>query len=67
MCQWALAQPGIARLQLWTTPDNGASQRVAERSGFTREGLLRSYGQRADGTRVDAVFFSLLPEDLAAR
>jgi hypothetical protein len=35
----------------------------AERSGFQREGVLRSYGE-VDGRRVDAVFFSLLPGDL---
>jgi ribosomal-protein-alanine N-acetyltransferase len=62
--RWALTQSGVARLQLWTVPDNVASQRVAERAGFQREGLLRSYGE-VDGRRVDAVFYSLLPSDLA--
>jgi [ribosomal protein S5]-alanine N-acetyltransferase len=63
LSRWALAQPGIARLQLWTVPENVASQRVAERSGFQREGVLRSYAE-VDGRRVDAVFYSLLPGDL---
>jgi RimJ/RimL family protein N-acetyltransferase len=40
-----------------------ASQRVAERSGFRREGVLRSY-HVVDGRREDAVFLSLLPADL---
>jgi RimJ/RimL family protein N-acetyltransferase len=66
LSEWALKQPGIARVQLWTTPANVVSARVAERAGFRREGVLRSYGERADGTRVDAVFFSLLPSDLGA-
>jgi hypothetical protein len=61
--RWALSQPGVVRLQLWTAPDNTASQRVAERSGFQREGILRSYHE-VDGRREDAVFFSLLPGDL---
>ncbi len=64
LSRWALAQPGIARLQLWTVPENTASQRVAERAGFRREGVLRSYGE-VEGRRVDAVFYSLLPSDLA--
>lgn len=55
----------IARLELWTSLENIDSQRVAERSGFKREGVLRSYGVRDDGSRVDAVFFSLLPGDLS--
>ena len=63
---WALRQPAIARLQLWTTPENSASLGVAERSGFTREGVLRSYAPAENGRRVDAVFFSLLPGDLSA-
>ena len=61
--RWALAQPGVARLQLWTVPENTASQRVAERAGFEREGVLRSYGE-VEGRRVDAVFYSRLPTDV---
>jgi RimJ/RimL family protein N-acetyltransferase len=60
--RWALSQPGVARLELATSPENTASQRVAERSGFQREGVLRSY-HVVDGRREDAVFFSLLPAD----
>ena len=63
LSRWALRQPGVERLQLWTVSDNVESQRVAERSGFQREGVLRSYGE-VEGRRVDAVFYSLLPSDL---
>jgi [ribosomal protein S5]-alanine N-acetyltransferase len=63
MSRWALSQPGVARLELSTSPENTASQRVAERSGFRREGILRSY-HVVDGRREDAVFFSLLPGEL---
>jgi [ribosomal protein S5]-alanine N-acetyltransferase len=64
--RWALSYPGIVRLELSTSPENAASQRVAERSGFRREGVLRSY-HLVDGRREDAVFFSLLPGDLDER
>jgi RimJ/RimL family protein N-acetyltransferase len=47
-----------------TAPDNEASQRVAEKAGFTREGLLRRYVE-IKGKRRDAVVFSLLPDELA--
>ena len=30
-------------MNLMTAPENVASQRVAERAGFTREGLLRAW------------------------
>jgi ribosomal-protein-alanine N-acetyltransferase len=61
--RWALQSLGWARVQLWIEPDNEWSLRVAETAGFTREGVLRSYGL-IEGRRCDAVFFSLLPTDL---
>jgi len=59
---WALRECGIKRLQLRADLHNVASQRVAERAGFTREGVLRSsrYSPRR-GRRVDFVLYSLLP------
>lgn len=41
MAAWALPAMGLGRLQLHTDLENVASQRVAERAGFTREGVLR--------------------------
>jgi RimJ/RimL family protein N-acetyltransferase len=61
---WALGSLGLERLELLTDPRNRASQRVAERAGYVREGTLRSY-QPFKGRRMDAVVFSLLPGDLA--
>jgi RimJ/RimL family protein N-acetyltransferase len=61
--RWAMTELGIERLFLTTAPDNVASQRVAERAGFRREGLLRSYLATPAGRR-DSVMFSLLPGDL---
>jgi [ribosomal protein S5]-alanine N-acetyltransferase len=60
---WALQKLGIMRLQLRTDPENVASQRVAERCGWMREGVLRSYNE-IYGRRRDAVVYSLLPSDL---
>jgi len=59
---WAFAELGIRRLNLMTAPENLASQRVAERAGFTREGLLRAWMPTREGRR-DSVMFSLLPGD----
>jgi RimJ/RimL family protein N-acetyltransferase len=63
--RWALRELGLARLSLFTEPSNERSQQVAERSGFLREGLLRSYAE-VGGTRVDNVVYSLLPTDLGS-
>lgn len=61
--RWALGPLGLERLELLADPRNRASQRVAERAGYVREGTLRSY-QPFKGRRMDAVMFSLLPADL---
>ena len=60
---WAFGELRVARLELTCGPDNLASQRVAERCGFTREGVLRSHVPFKGGRR-DSVVFSLLPGEL---
>lgn len=63
--RWALGQPGMERLQLRADERNRASRRVAEKAGFTEEGVLRSarYNPRLD-RRVDFVMYSLLRSEL---
>jgi [ribosomal protein S5]-alanine N-acetyltransferase len=63
VARWALGDLGLRRLALLTEPSNRQSRRVAERNGFQREGVLRSYTE-IDGRRVDYVSYSLLPGDL---
>jgi RimJ/RimL family protein N-acetyltransferase len=53
---WALGELGIPRLQLLAEPWNEASARTAERAGFVREGLLRSW-QEVGGERRDMVMY----------
>jgi len=66
VARWAFdAVPALARLQLRADLQNVASNRVAEKAGFTREGVLRA--QRFNvrmGKRVDFVMWSLLREEL---
>jgi RimJ/RimL family protein N-acetyltransferase len=61
--RWALEDLQLARLELTCGPDNRASQAVAERCGFVREGVLRSHVP-FKATRRDTVIFSLLPGEL---
>jgi RimJ/RimL family protein N-acetyltransferase len=63
LARWAFAELRLARLELTCGPDNQASQRVAERCGFVREGLLRSHIP-FKGARRDTVIYSLLPGEL---
>jgi RimJ/RimL family protein N-acetyltransferase len=62
MAAWAFDELGIHRLELTCGPDNDASQRVANRCGFVREGVLRSH-LPFKGQRRDTVIYSLLSSD----
>jgi RimJ/RimL family protein N-acetyltransferase len=62
LSRWAVTEGGVERLELLTHPENVASQRVAEKAGFVREGVLRSHAHFREGRR-DSVLFSLLPSD----
>jgi RimJ/RimL family protein N-acetyltransferase len=56
---------GAARVQLRAATDNAASRRVAEKAGFTFEGVLRSAHHSARlGRRVDWAMYSVLPGEL---
>ena len=65
LARWGLESLDLARIEFLAEEANVASQRVAERAGFTREGVLRSYFDNK-GTRPDYVMFSLLASDPAA-
>jgi RimJ/RimL family protein N-acetyltransferase len=63
--RWVLEHPGMERLQLRADQENTASRKVAEKAGFTQEGILRSarYNPRL-GRRIDFVMYSLLRREL---
>lgn len=60
---WALDDMGFERVELRIATDNAASLRVADRAGFTREGVARSAGY-VHGGRVDLVISSLIRADI---
>ena len=64
LCRYALDELQRERLDLMTDIGNVASQRVAAKVGFQREGVLRSYLRHPEGDRRDWVLFSLLPGEL---
>jgi RimJ/RimL family protein N-acetyltransferase len=59
---WAFAH-GAPRVHLYTDVRNEASQGVAERAGFHREGVVRSALDYRDGSRADAVLFGRVAGD----
>jgi RimJ/RimL family protein N-acetyltransferase len=64
VCDYGFGELGLGRLELVTDPDNLSSQRVAEKVGFHREGVLRAHVLHPDGRRRDSIMFSLLPGEL---
>ncbi|GII67154.1 hypothetical protein Skr01_72390 [Sphaerisporangium krabiense] len=64
LTEWMLTKGGLRRIELRANLDNAPSLRVAEKAGYTREGLLRGGGFEDDGPH-DLVVFGILARDLA--
>jgi RimJ/RimL family protein N-acetyltransferase len=58
-----ILEHGFQRIELRIAPGNTASRRVAEKAGFTYEGLLRNAGYVHSG-RVDLEVWSFVAADL---
>lgn len=63
MARFAFEQIGLHRVEILAAIPNVASQRVAEKTGAVREGVLRNR-LLIGGVSQDAVLFSLIPRDL---
>jgi RimJ/RimL family protein N-acetyltransferase len=59
LADFAFANTDLVRLEIVCAVGNSASQRVAERAGAQREGVLR-HRLRIHGQSVDAVMYSLV-------
>jgi len=58
---------GLERVDFKVASQNIRSQRAVEKIGGIREGALRRYSLRNDGTPTDTVFFSILREEWPER
>ena len=59
---WAFEELDLLRVEMTTTPDNAGVFALAERLGFTHEGVLRKRNVER-GQRVDVVWFGVLREE----
>jgi ribosomal-protein-serine acetyltransferase len=57
---------GLHRVTIRAAVQNLRSRAVAERLGFTQEGLIRGSGRVGDGTYVDLVIYGMLENDWPA-
>jgi ribosomal-protein-serine acetyltransferase len=62
LVQWAFAKTGLVRLEVIVSTENAASLRTAEKSGATREGVLRAR-LVLHGRLHDAVVLSFVRPD----
>lgn len=67
VADWAFGTLGLTRVQLMHGRENRASCRVAEKSGFSLEGELRSSYRYGDGELHDEHLHARLASDPAAR
>jgi RimJ/RimL family protein N-acetyltransferase len=62
LTEWALGELGMERVYLIINVENPASERVAARCGYVREGVMRSVHLK-QGRRSNAALWSRLPTD----
>ena len=62
LTRWAFDEADAQRIFLIIDVENPASERVAERCGYVREGVMRSLFLKGS-TRIDAALWSRLPSD----
>ncbi|HEX8145076.1 MAG TPA: GNAT family protein [Pyrinomonadaceae bacterium] len=65
LARFGLQELGLKRIEIVAAVGNVASQRVAEKAGAVREGILRKRIM-LDGRSHDALLYSLVAEDLPA-
>jgi RimJ/RimL family protein N-acetyltransferase len=63
LSRWVFETLPVARIEITIQPENSPSRAVAERAGYTFEGVLRSYLE-IKGSRRDAAMYSLLRDEL---
>ena len=63
LAEWTFATTSAFRLDAFMMVGNEASERMVERAGFQREGVLRAWDLHHDGTPVDCVAYSRLRSD----
>ena len=62
-CEWAFGNWELNRIEMTTLPDNEGSLALAQKIGFTREGLLRQRNFER-GKHVDIVMLGVLRGEL---
>ena len=63
LAEWTFATTSVIRLHVFIMVGNEVSERMVERAGYRREGVLRAWDVLDDGVPVDCVVYSRLRSD----
>ena len=63
VADWTFATTAVFRIDSFIMVGNEASNRMVERAGFRREGVLRAWDLHHDGVPVDCVVYSRIRGD----
>ena len=64
LAEWTFATTPAIRLHVFIMVGNEVSERMVERAGYQREGVLRAWDVLDDGVPVDCVVYSRLRGDV---
>ena len=67
LCQWAVEEKGMKRIQIRCAVDNAASNGIPIRLGFCHEGTERAGELLASGEYADIHVYSMLKEEVLAK
>ena len=62
LCRWAFSENGLQRIEILASVENVASQRVAEKAGGIREGILR-HRIWLHGRPHNCILYSILKDE----
>jgi RimJ/RimL family protein N-acetyltransferase len=63
LADWTFATTAVIRIDSFIMVGNEPSERMVERAGFRREGVLRAWDLHHDGVPVDCVVYSRIRSD----
>jgi RimJ/RimL family protein N-acetyltransferase len=67
LAKWLFEVGGADRVQASTDADNTAMRAVLEHLGFRLEGIMRAFGPKGDGTRLDGALYAVIRSDWIRR
>lgn len=65
VCRYCFEAMGVVRIESQLDPSNGASIRVLEKNGFTKDGILPKYRFYKNNSHIDVLIMSITDDKFA--